>query len=95
MRAHEGDWLVVKGVTVGVPEQRGRIIEVRSADGSPPYVVRWLSDDHVSTFFPGPDSIVLTQEEIEDADEHAQARFAVMQGAIGARSAAGDRSTGG
>ncbi|GAA4544892.1 DUF1918 domain-containing protein [Amycolatopsis samaneae] len=58
MRAHPGDWLVIKGYRVDSPVQRGQILEVRSEDGSPPYVVRWLSDDHVSTVFPGPDAVV-------------------------------------
>ncbi|GAB3147496.1 DUF1918 domain-containing protein [Amycolatopsis stemonae] len=75
MLAQPGDWLVVKGPWVDAPEQRGRILEVRSADGSPPYVVRWTADDHVSTVFPGPDAIVLTAEE-EQAEEHrARGRF--------------------
>lgn len=66
MHAQPGDWLVVKGPRVDAPEQRGRILEVRSADGAPPYVVRWTADDHVSTVFPGPDAIVVTAREEHD-----------------------------
>ena len=46
MKAKVGDFLVMKGTTVEQHDQRGEITEVRSADGSPPYVVRWLANDH-------------------------------------------------
>jgi hypothetical protein len=74
MKAHVGDWLVIKGTTVERPDQRGLITEVRSADGSPPYVVRWASTSHETTVFPGPDALVLTPEELELADERARSR---------------------
>jgi hypothetical protein len=74
MKAHVGDWLVVKGTTVEQPDQRGLITEVRSADGSPPYVVRWASTSHETTVFPGPDALVLTPAELEHADERARSR---------------------
>jgi hypothetical protein len=44
------------------------ITEVRSADGSPPYVVRWLANDHIATVYPGPDALVVTAAEQEAAD---------------------------
>ena len=47
-----GDWLVIKGTTVERSDQRGVFTEVRSADGSPPYTVRWLTSGHVATVFP-------------------------------------------
>lgn len=74
MQAQPGDWLVVKGVRVDLPEQRGRIVEVGSPDGGPPFTVRWQADDHVSTIFPGPDAIVLTEAEISAQDEHDRER---------------------
>jgi hypothetical protein len=74
MKAHVGDWLVIKGTTVAQPDQRGLITEVRSADGSPPYVVRWASSSHEATVFPGPDALVLTPAELEVADERARTR---------------------
>lgn len=75
MHAEPGDWLVVKGTRVDSPEQRGRIVEVSSADGAPPYVVRWTADDHVSTIFPGPDAVVVTAAEEAEAEEQNWARF--------------------
>jgi len=68
MEAKVGDFLVVKGTTVEMSDQRGVITEVRSADGSPPYVVRWLSTDHTATVYPGPDAVVVTPAEQEAAD---------------------------
>ncbi|MBE1495709.1 hypothetical protein H4696_002809 [Amycolatopsis lexingtonensis] len=82
MHAQPGDWLVVKGPRVDAPEQRGRILEVRSADGAPPYVVRWTADDHVSTVFPGPDAVVLTAAEEKAAEDRASTRFDRFRRAI-------------
>ena len=79
MHAQPGDWLVVKGPRVDASEQRGRILEVRSADGTPPYVVRWTADDHVSTVFPGPDAVVLTTAEEQVAEERARTRLDRVQ----------------
>ncbi|WP_372661330.1 DUF1918 domain-containing protein [Amycolatopsis kentuckyensis] len=79
MHAQPGDWLVVKGPRVDAPEQRGRILEVHSADGSPPYVVRWTADDHVSTVFPGPDAVVPTAGGEQAAEDRARARVDRVQ----------------
>ncbi len=82
MKASMGDWLVLKGTTVGRADQRGLIIEVRSPDGSPPYVVRWLDTGHQATVFPGPDATVVTAAEQQAADERAQARAESAQTVI-------------
>ena len=58
MFAAVGDRLVVMGVHEGIPARDGEIIEVRHADGSPPYVVRWSDNGHESLVFPGPDAYV-------------------------------------
>jgi hypothetical protein len=79
MHAQPGDWLVIKGPRTGAPEQRGRILEVRSADGTPPYVVRWTADDHVSTVFPGPGAVVLTAAEEQAAEKRARVRIDRVQ----------------
>jgi hypothetical protein len=50
MKARVGDRLLADGD----PCRAGVIIGVRSADGSPPYVVKWLSDGHIALVFPGP-----------------------------------------
>lgn len=56
MRAHIGDWLVIEGRTLGERRRQGQIIELTHADGTPPYRVRWVEDDHESVVFPGPDA---------------------------------------
>ena len=58
MYAQVGDRLVVRSAHVDGPVRTGEVIEVRSADGSPPYVVRWSDSGHETLFFPGPDTFV-------------------------------------
>ncbi len=82
MKAQVGDWLVMKGFSVGQQEQRGLVTEVHSDDGSPPYVVRWLDSGHVATVFPGPDAIVVAAAEQKTADERARRRIASVQSEI-------------
>jgi hypothetical protein len=54
MKAQIGDWVVIEGATLDIPRRQGQIVEVLHADGSPPYRVRWVDDDHLSLVFPGP-----------------------------------------
>lgn len=63
MKAQPGDWVVVKGVTLGVPTRRGLVVEVRHPDGSPPYLVHWLDNGKQTLVFPGPDAHVVTAED--------------------------------
>jgi hypothetical protein len=57
MQAKVGDLLVAKGRHVGDADREAVIIEVRGAEGAPPYYVRW-DDGHESMFFPSSDTIV-------------------------------------
>ncbi|MBU3060423.1 DUF1918 domain-containing protein [Nocardia sp. NEAU-G5] len=57
MQANVGDQLLVHSHTVGMPDHTGEVIEVRGADGAPPYIVRF-DDGHESLVFPGPDWVV-------------------------------------
>jgi hypothetical protein len=82
MKAKVGDWLVIKGTTVERPDQRGVITDVRSADGSPPYIVRWLTTGHVATVLPGTDAVVVTSAEQKAADKRARSRSASVETAI-------------
>jgi len=82
MKAKVGDWIAMKGTTTEQHDQRGLITGVRSEDGSPPYVVRWLATDHEATVYPGSDAIVVTAEEQAEADERARARLAAVQSTI-------------
>lgn len=54
MNAVQGDRVVIRGWTVGSKDRHGEIIEVRGADGSPPYLVRF-DDGHETVVFPGGD----------------------------------------
>jgi len=58
LAASVGDRLIIRGHRVGEPERDAEIIEVRGADGSPPYLVRWSVDGHESLVFPGSDAFV-------------------------------------
>ena len=51
MKAQVGDRLVKDG---GDGRRVCEIIGLHHADGSPPYVVRWLSDGHIALLYPGP-----------------------------------------
>lgn len=57
MRAVVGDRLYVHGRVVGTPDQASEIIEIRGADGAPPYLIR-RDDGHEALVFPGPDALV-------------------------------------
>lgn len=46
MRARIGDRLVVG------EDRIGEVVAVPSADGSPPYIVKWLKDGHIAMVFP-------------------------------------------
>ena len=63
MEAQVGERLHIHGRKVGNPDQHGEILEVRGADGGPPYLVRF-DDGHEGLIFPGTDCTV----------EHAKAR---------------------
>lgn len=57
MQARVGDHLVALGNHVGVNERQAEILEVRGADGGPPYLVRW-EEGNEALVFPGPDTTV-------------------------------------
>ncbi|MFC3994102.1 DUF1918 domain-containing protein [Actinoplanes siamensis] len=56
MKAHIGDRIVVAGVHVGIENRVGVITGIDHPDGSPPYTVKWINDDHTTLFYPGPES---------------------------------------
>lgn len=66
--ARVGDRIVVRSRRVEAPPRDGEVIEVRSADGGPPYLVRWSDTGHVALYFPGPDAVISTSEVAETAD---------------------------
>ena len=58
MQASVGDRIVIKGHHVGEPDRDGEVLEVRGAEGGPPYLVRWEDSGREGLFFPGPDAVV-------------------------------------
>jgi Domain of unknown function (DUF1918) len=56
MHASVGAHIVVHGAHVGQPDRAGEILEIRGADGQPPYVVRWSESGQEALYFPGPDA---------------------------------------
>jgi len=57
MQAHVGDAIAVHSRHVGEHERAGVITEVRGADGTPPYLVRW-DDGKEAVFFPSADCTI-------------------------------------
>jgi hypothetical protein len=58
MYAAKGDRLIVHSQHVDGPVRDAEILEVRGADGAPPFLVRWSDSGHESLFFPGADTTV-------------------------------------
>ena len=46
MRAQVGDQLVAG------EDRIGRVVGAPSADGAPPYIIKWLKDGHIAMVFP-------------------------------------------
>lgn len=58
MQAQVGDEIVIAGHVVGEPKRVGLIVEVRSADGGPPYRIRWDDSGRTTLLFPGDDATI-------------------------------------
>ncbi|WP_041835089.1 DUF1918 domain-containing protein [Acidothermus cellulolyticus] len=61
MQAHVGDEIAVHSRHVGEPARHGVITEVRGANGTPPYVVRW-QDGTEAVFFPSADCTIACKD---------------------------------
>jgi hypothetical protein len=58
MIAAVGDRLVVRSQHLDGPVRNAEILDVRGADGAPPYVVKWSDTGHEALVFPGPDAFI-------------------------------------
>ena len=67
MRAQVGDRLIQDGD----PDRIGVVIGLRNADGSPPYVVKWLTGGHIALVFPGPYARIVHADPVNGAAESA------------------------
>ncbi len=59
MKASVGDEVVVESGVVAGAVRRGRVVEVRHPDGTPPFVVEWEDTGERTVVVPGPDTRVL------------------------------------
>jgi hypothetical protein len=59
MRAHVGDMVMIRGHSVGRPERRGRIREVRGDEGTGPFVIEWDDAEGEHLFWPGSDAEIV------------------------------------
>jgi hypothetical protein len=72
MKASVGDRIVMAGEQVDRPTRDGEVLEVRGADGAPPYLVRW-SDGHTGLLYPGPGSVLRVQNAGDQAPPDVEA----------------------
>ncbi|GEL97288.1 DUF1918 domain-containing protein [Cellulomonas terrae] len=75
MKAAAGDRLVVAGAHLGDASRDAEVLEVRGADGGPPFLVRWSDSGHLGLVFPGPDAVI--------ADPQAKGVLRTTRGAGG------------
>ena len=64
MHADVGDTIAIPGRHVGETGRLGQVLEVRGAEGSPPYRVRW-DDGHEAVCWPGPETRIQHEGHLE------------------------------
>jgi hypothetical protein len=57
MKAKPGDRIVVRAPHQGERDRDGEVLEVKGADGAPPYWVKW-SDGHTGLYYPSADAYI-------------------------------------
>jgi hypothetical protein len=57
MHAKIGSRILIRGRAVGAVDRHGDVLEVRGADGAPPYLVRF-DGGHEALVYPGPDCVI-------------------------------------
>jgi hypothetical protein len=57
MKAHQGDHIILAASHTDQPTRDGVVLEVKGANGEPPYLVRW-ADGHTGLMYPGPGSVL-------------------------------------
>ena len=73
MKVHQGDRVILAASHTDEPTRDGEVLEVRGANGEPPYLVRW-ADGHTGLMYPGPGSILRVEAEHEQAASLSVAR---------------------
>jgi Domain of unknown function (DUF1918) len=67
MRAKKGDKIIVDSGMIGGVRHVGLIVGLPHQDGTPPYRVRWMNNDHEGLYFPGPNSHIEPSKRSEPA----------------------------
>lgn len=63
MKAAVGDRIVIASSVIDRPAREGTIVEVRHADGTPPFLVEWSESGRRALIFPGPEAHVVHTEQ--------------------------------
>ena len=69
MHASVHDRIIVRSPHLDEPNRDGEILEVRGADGAPPYRVRWSDTGHEGLYFPGTDAVIHHDEAVGEAND--------------------------
>ncbi len=69
MKARVGDRLIQDGDL----DRIGLVIGLRNADGSPPYIIKWLSGGHIALVFPRPYARMVPADPADGAAGHSGA----------------------
>jgi hypothetical protein len=80
MQAQVGDWLVTDSRNDHA--RQGLVLQVHGDRGQPPYLVRWLDTGHEALVFPGPDSQVLTADQVHARGQRDIQRIDSVQAEI-------------
>ena len=59
MQANVGDRIIIKCHYLGESDRDCEVLEVRGAEGEPPYLVRWEEGGHQALFYPGSDASIV------------------------------------
>jgi len=84
MKAQKGDRIILAAKHTDQATRDGEVLEVRGADGGPPYLVRW-TDGHTGLLYPGPGAILRVEAEhatIVPAETARTSTEPVAEGAV-------------
>jgi Domain of unknown function (DUF1918) len=68
MRAHTGDWLIVKCRSDISAARRAIVLEAHGPEGSAPFLVRSIGSGDEALVFPGPDAVIVSAAEQSERD---------------------------
>jgi Domain of unknown function (DUF1876)/Domain of unknown function (DUF1918) len=84
MKAQKGDRIILTARHTDQATRDGEVLEVRGANGGPPYLVRW-TDGHTGLLYPGPGSVLRVEAEhatFEPAETARTSTEPVAEGAV-------------